>query len=120
MTGVILEGDLREKVSLNWLTSLSWAEGEVKMYRMYREIQNLDQNFSLKLLQNFSLSESSRMTPGLMYTKIWTSQFYYLSLCLKIAGWVPNSIGIDQILYSSASDLGLLCLLRPVCLNTNG
>ena len=23
--------------------SLSWAEGEVKMYRMYREIQNLDQ-----------------------------------------------------------------------------
>ena len=28
--------------------SLSWAEGEVKMYRMYREIQNLDRNFSLK------------------------------------------------------------------------
>ena len=28
--------------------SLSWAEGKVKMYRMYREIQNLDQNFSLK------------------------------------------------------------------------
>ena len=25
--------------------SLSWAEGEKKMYRMYREIQNLDQNF---------------------------------------------------------------------------
>ena len=33
------------------------------MYRMYREIQNLDQNLPevLKLLQNFSLSESSRM-----------------------------------------------------------
>ena len=31
------------------------------MYRMYRKIQNLDQNFSLKSLQN--LSESSRMTP---------------------------------------------------------
>ena len=28
--------------------SLSWAEGEVKMYRMYSEVQNLDQNFSLK------------------------------------------------------------------------
>ena len=28
--------------------SLSWAEGEVKMYRIYREILNLDQNFSLK------------------------------------------------------------------------
>ena len=46
--GVILEGDLGEKVSLSWLTSLSWAEGEVKMYRIYKEIQNLDQNFSLK------------------------------------------------------------------------
>ena len=29
--------------------SLFWAEGEVKMYRTYREIQNLDQNFSLSL-----------------------------------------------------------------------
>ena len=28
--------------------SLFWAEGEVKMYRTYWEIQNLDQNFSLK------------------------------------------------------------------------
>ena len=28
--------------------SLSWAKEEVNIYRMYREIQNLDQNFSLK------------------------------------------------------------------------
>ena len=42
--------------------SLSWAEGEVKMYRKYREIQNLGQNFSLKSW-NFSLSENLRMTP---------------------------------------------------------
>ena len=33
------------------------------MFRMYREIQTLDQNFSLKSLQNFSLSESFKMTP---------------------------------------------------------
>ena len=48
---VILEGDLGEK-SLPKLAdfSLSWAVREVKMYRMFREIQNLDQNFSLKLL----------------------------------------------------------------------
>ena len=46
--------------------SLSWAEGEVKMFRLYREIQNLDQNLpeSLNISQNFSLSESSRMAPG--------------------------------------------------------
>ena len=48
VTEVILKGDLGEKVSLSWLTSLSGAEEEVKMYSMYREIQNLDQNFSLK------------------------------------------------------------------------
>ena len=46
-SGVILEGDLGEKVSLCWLTSLSWAEEEVKMYRMCKETKNLDQNFSL-------------------------------------------------------------------------
>ena len=41
------------------------------MYRMYREIQNLDQNFSLiflKLLQNFFLSISSRMIPVITWT----------------------------------------------------
>ena len=38
------------------------------MYRMYRETKNLDQNFPeiLKLSQNFSLSESSRMTPEIV------------------------------------------------------
>ena len=33
------------------------------MYRTYSEIQKLDHNFSLKMSQNFSLSESSRLTP---------------------------------------------------------
>ena len=49
--------------------SQSWAEGEVKMYRMYREIQNFDQNFSLKSWNccKTSLSESSRMTHVIMY-----------------------------------------------------
>ena len=42
--------------------SLLWVEGEVSMYRTYREIQNLYQNFSLKMMQNFSLSESSRLS----------------------------------------------------------
>ena len=46
--GVILEGNLGEKVSLNWLTSPYLVLGGVKMYRIYKEIQNLDQNFSLK------------------------------------------------------------------------
>ena len=67
--GVILEGNLGEKVSLSWLTSLSWAEGEVKMYRIYREIQKLDQNFSLKSWNCCKTSPSLKALgwPLLMY-----------------------------------------------------
>ena len=43
-----LEGDLGEKSLCNLAHfSLFCTEGEVKMYRTYREIQNLEQNFSL-------------------------------------------------------------------------
>ena len=41
-------------------------------------------------------------------------------LCLKIAGWVANSVDPDEMPHSAASHLGLNCLLRPVCLNTYG
>ena len=36
----------------------------------------------------------------------------------KIAGLVANSVDPDQTPRSAASDLGLHCLLRPVCPNT--
>ena len=39
-------------------------------------------------------------------------------LCLKIAGWVANSVDPDETPRSAASHLGLHCLLRPVFLNT--
>ena len=41
-------------------------------------------------------------------------------LCLKIAGWLANSVDPDETPHSVASHLGLLCLLRPVCPNTYG
>ena len=41
-------------------------------------------------------------------------------LCLKIAGWVANSVDSDETPPSAASHLGLHCLLRPVCPNTYG
>ena len=41
-------------------------------------------------------------------------------LCLKIAGWVANSVDPDETPSSTASHLGLNCLLRPVCPNTYG
>ena len=36
---------------------------------------------------------------------------------LTTVGWVANSVGPDQTPRSAASDLGLHCLLRPVCPN---
>ena len=41
-------------------------------------------------------------------------------LCLKIAGWVANSVDPDETPRSAASHLGLNCLLRPVCPNIYG
>ena len=40
--------------------------------------------------------------------------------CLKIAGWVANSVDPDETPPQVASHLDLHCLLRPVCLNTYG
>ena len=57
-------------------------------------------------------------TPYRTYSKIWTSTIYYPMLCLKIAGWVANSVDPEEITHFAASHLGLHCLLRPVCLNT--
>ena len=36
-----------------------------------------------------------------------------VNMC-KIVGWVANSVEPDQTPHSASSDLGLLCLLRPV------
>ena len=36
----------------------------------------------------------------------------------KTAGWVASSVDPDQMPQNAASDLGLHCLLRPVCPNT--
>ena len=96
--GVILEGNLGEKVSLSWLTSLSWVEGEVKMYRMYREIQNLDQNFSLKSWNCHKTSPSLK-APGwplvshdkmscVMWCVMWQNE---ITLFLNISALKPSS-----------------------------
>ena len=43
-----------------------------------------------------------------------------MSMCLNISGRVANGVDPDQMPHSAASDLGLHCLLRHVCLNTLG
>ena len=59
-------------------------------------------------------------TPYHICSKIWTSTIHYPILCLKIAGWVANSVDPDETPRSAASHLGQNCLLRPVCPNTYG
>ena len=63
---------------------------------------------------------SDTSTPYHICTKIWTSTIHYPMLCLKIAGWVANSVDPDATPHSAVSHLGLYCLLRPVCPNTYG
>ena len=63
---------------------------------------------------------SDTSTPYHICSKIQTSTIHYLILCLKIAGWVANSVDPDETPRSAASHLGLNCLLRPVCPNTYG
>ena len=46
-------------------------------------------------------------------SKIWTSTIYHLMSCLKIAGWVTNSVDPDETPHCVVSHLGLHCLLRP-------
>ena len=63
---------------------------------------------------------SDTSTPYHIYSNNWTSIIHYPMLCLKIAGWVANSVDLDETPRSAASHLGLNCLLRPVCPNTYG
>ena len=63
---------------------------------------------------------SDTSAPYHICSNIWTSIIHYPMLCLKIAGWVANSVDPDETPHSAASHLGLNCLLRPVCPNTYG
>ena len=63
---------------------------------------------------------SDTSTPYHICSKIWTSTIHCPMLCLKIAGWVANSLDPDETPHSAASHLGLYCLLRPVCPNIYG
>ena len=48
-------------------------------------------------------------------SRIKQSQFYHLLMCVKIAGWVPNSVDSDQMPHYVASDLSLHCVFKHVC-----
>ena len=52
------------------------------------------------------------------HPKIWTYAVYYLLMCLKTAEWMANSIVSDQTQQKAVFDLGLHCLIRPICPDT--
>ena len=61
---------------------------------------------------------SDTCIPCLSCPNNWTSVFFLFYICLYPSGWVANSEDPDQMLHPAASDLGLHCLLQPVCSNT--
>ena len=80
------------------------------MHRMYREIQNLGQNFSLKSWLNSSQSESSRMTPGPDIIRAPDKAVFFFYKCYfhispqKHMLWYPQCIfhvEIIKIMYST-------------------
>ena len=49
----------------------------------------------------------------------WITKSIFLPVSVpRITGWVANSVDPDQTPRSAASDLGLHCLFRAACLNT--
>ena len=76
--------------------------------------------FWIVLLYRIYRKYSDTSTPYHLCSKIWASTIHYPMLCLKIAGWVANSVDPDETPRSAASHLGLYCLLRPVCPNIYG
>ena len=55
---------------------------------------------------------SDTSAPYHICSKIWTGTIHYPMLCLKIAGWVANSVDPDETPRSVASHLGLSPVIR--------
>ena len=71
--------------------------------------------FSLRNKKDISIFRMKKVP----YLLLW-SLFHYLLMWLKTAGWVASSTDPDRTSHSVVSDLGLYCLHRSVCPNTQG
>ena len=80
----IIENDTA-KADIQYGTGLCWSHTAYHIYPKY----------------------SDTSTPYHICSKIWTSTIHYPMLCLKIAGWVANSVDPDETPHSAASHLGL-------------
>ena len=103
------------KNSLKGNVIVFWSRLRCKLWNGY-SVWNWKCNMKYRIYPKYS----DTSTPYHICSKIWTSTIHYPMLCLKIAGWVANSVDPDETPRSAASHLGLYCLLRPVCPNTYG
>ena len=88
------------------------------LYRMEKNVRSVSS--PLKTVYCIYPKYSDTSAPYHTCSEIWTSTIYYPMLCLKITGWMADSVDSDEMPHSAVSDLGIHCLLRPVCLNTYG
>ena len=79
-------------------------------HKMYREMQNSDQNFSLKLSQNFSLSESSRMCE-VVFKLVYCKTMYESKTCTNLEPVILKFYSLSFItLITMTTDCVALCL----------
>ena len=73
---------------------------------------------STKLMYCIYLYNGTPLLIAKLVVKFGKIQLHYQLMYLKAARRVANNADPDQMPHSVASDLGLHCLLRPVCPNT--
>ena len=111
-----------------WLGRKTSTQTNIYLQHMFSFINRCSQYFLVEEIKAPDLEYSYHTYPKYSDTSIpyhtcsviWTTTIHNLRLCLKIAGWVANSVDPDEMPHSAASHQGLHCLLRPVCPNTYG
>ena len=74
------------------------------------------QNRSVAIVFTLSIRTPQLLT--ILVPEFEQVQFTTQCCVWKNAGWVANSVNLDEMPHSAASHLVLYCLLRPVCQNT--
>ena len=98
----------------------TWMRRLIRVFTRHMSAGTFSQNADPIYMYRIYPKYSDTSTSYHICSKIWTSAIHYPMLCLKIAGWVANSVDPDETPRSAASHLVLYCLLRPVCPNTYG
>ena len=123
----LFSGNLNEAPSV-----ATWMKPEKKKATSWTMMSlTTDSNSQVSGLFVMGLCHKNRINYQI-YPKYWDTPTYYhtskiwkkkvcstTGWCVQnIAGWVANNVDSAQMLHCIVSDVGLHCLLRPVCPNT--